>query len=110
MTSETGLQPLAAWQHNNNVLQCIGHTAAYEGGDHLDSDYVYPGTTLITSRYIGHSVLAVKDEDWASEKCSEGAATAIIHNDQGIIAAWEPPLPGQSEPRCTVLTRRYKAL
>jgi|GEM_PF-1895264 len=87
--SESG--PRAVWQRlNDGPLQCIAHSNDYVGAPKLDMLYVYPDAMLIESKLIDRKDVSPDlDRDWASGRLVGATATAILFDEQGIVAAWE---------------------
>lgn len=88
-------EPVAAWLRNGQgELRCVGHSPDYLGPRQIEFPYAYPDATLLTSVRLDREVFVGTQERWATEQIIGATATAVILDEQGIVAAWEPAQSG----------------
>lgn len=94
--------PIAAWLHDGGgEFRCIGYSADYGGAWRTETSYVYPDAMLIVSMHLGRNALTGSQEEWAAAQLVGATAAAVLFDEQGIVAAWEPAQPGLAVPTLT---------
>jgi hypothetical protein len=92
-------EPIAAWLRNGNgEFRCVGHSSDYTGLWGAEMPYAHPDAMRIASVHLGRNALTGTQEQWATEQLIGATATAILLDERGIVAAWEPAQPGFTIP------------